>query len=398
MGLNKPEAALRDLTEANRFSQDGLCVDSIQEPLVKRGDLYFWLGDYQRASADYSTVLKHRHMSSKELPIMLFLANRHLGQTDTDTLKASLSKLVSDERVASFVGWSTFDDTLQSTLLGNDNREALLAAARSSDTETNAAQLSEAYFILGELEALRGDLATARADFQQSEQFDRKGLGMFAKAQASRLPAASILRESFHGGVVSRPISPAGHYYALVIGISSYPGTLRLDTPRADATAIGDILQRMYGFQVKALLDGQATRSGILRAVKEYRNQLRPEDSLLIYYAGHGQSDKQADKAYWLPIDADSADSPNAIIADELTASVRTQAANHVLVIADSCFSGDLTRDPNFPVPALVTAAYLEQMQARKSRTLMASGGDEPVSDGGGNGHFYIRGSAAQGA
>ena len=54
---------------------------------------------------------------------------------------------------------------------------------------------------------------------------------------------------------------------------------------------------------------------------------LNENDSLLIYYAGHGYSDHAADKAYWLPVDADSIYSSNRIIADELTTDVRVQNA-----------------------------------------------------------------------
>lgn len=39
---------------------------------------------------------------------------------------------------------------------------------------------------------------------------------------------------------------------------------------------------------------------------------------ILIYYAGHGEFDKTASKAYWLPVDARSGDDTNWIIVTSI--------------------------------------------------------------------------------
>jgi hypothetical protein len=179
-----------------------------------------------------------------------------------------------------------------------------------------------------------------------------------------------------------------GNYYALVIGIDDYPPPLpRLQTAVADVRAVSSVLNERYGFQVQLLLDREATRAHILDAITRYRNTLSANDSLLIYYAGHGYSDHEADKAYWLPADADSSFSANRIIADDLTTGVRVLPARHVLVISDSCYSGGLTRDADAPVRSGGQEAFINRMLRSRSRTLMASGGDEPVSDAGTDGH-----------
>jgi TPR repeat protein len=179
-----------------------------------------------------------------------------------------------------------------------------------------------------------------------------------------------------------------GSYYALVIGIDNYrPPLPALKTAVDDARAMGATLHSRYGFQVTYLLDQNATRFNILDALARYRNTLGPNDNLLIYYAGHGFSDREAQKAYWLPVDADSVNSPNRIIADDLTTGVRVLPSRHVLIVSDSCYSGALSRDVDAPVPSDGQAAFLNRMLRSRSRTLMASGGDEPVADGGGNGH-----------
>ena len=179
-----------------------------------------------------------------------------------------------------------------------------------------------------------------------------------------------------------------GKYYAIVIGVDNYPSPLpTLLTAVKDAKAIGALLTQSYGFQVTLLIDKDATRANILNAISRFRDTLNENDSLLIYYAGHGYSDRPADKAYWLPVDADSIYSPNRIIADDLTTDVKVQNARHVLVISDSCYAGDLTRDAYYPTQSGEGTVFLNRMLAGRSRTLMASGGDEPVSDSGTDGH-----------
>lgn len=180
-----------------------------------------------------------------------------------------------------------------------------------------------------------------------------------------------------------------GSYYALVIGIDDYPAPMRrLKTAVNDARAVGQMLHDRYGFQVQLFVDADATRSNILNVLNaRYRNSLAPSDNLLIYYAGHGYYDRDADKAYWLPVDAESSLSANRISADDLTTAIRALPARHVLVVSDSCYSGGLSRDADEPSRAGGNPALVNRELRYRSRTLMASGGNEPVSDSGDSGH-----------
>lgn len=132
----------------------------------------------------------------------------------------------------------------------------------------------------------------------------------------------------------------------------------------------------------------EATRENILNGLNEMREKLKPGDSLLVYYAGHGEYKKEADKAYWLPVDAHQDKTTNWIIADDITSNLKYMNSKHILIVSDSCYSGTLTRTA---ATELKTAndrdAFMKKMQERPSRTLMASGGNEPVADGGGGGH-----------
>ena len=176
----------------------------------------------------------------------------------------------------------------------------------------------------------------------------------------------------------------SGGYFALVIGNDNYSNLPKLKTASADANAIAQLLHERYGFTTNVLLNG--TRTRILTALNEYRRTLPGDSNLLIYYAGHGHHDPDTDKAYWLPVDAQSDNNDNWISADDITSDVKAIPSQHVLIISDSCYSGVLTRSIEIIQPH-ERNTFLTKMARSKSRNLMSSGGDEPVLDGGGGGH-----------
>jgi len=186
-----------------------------------------------------------------------------------------------------------------------------------------------------------------------------------------------------------QPPAAIGDFYALVIGIDSYKPPLNpLKTAVHDAQSVGKLLSESYGFKVQYLLDKDATRFNILDALSKYETALKPADSLLVYYAGHGYLDPGTRRAYWMPVDANSKFSPNRIISDDLMNEVSDVPARHVLVVSDSCYSGDLASTRSIGDEAAAGhAATIARMIGRRSRNLMASGGDEAVSDAGGNDH-----------
>jgi hypothetical protein len=184
-------------------------------------------------------------------------------------------------------------------------------------------------------------------------------------------------------------LTPSGSYYALIIGNDNYQFLPHLQTAANDAKAMARVLHEEYGFSTSVLIN--ATRADIFDALITYRRKLPPESNLVIYYAGHGTNDAEARVAYWLPVDAQRQNNANWISADDITAELRVIKSHHVLVIADSCYSGALMRggtdlDIN-RVKLEERDYYLTKLLQLKSRNVMASGGNEPVSDGGADGH-----------
>ncbi|MGJ0517184.1 MAG: caspase family protein [Methylomicrobium sp.] len=180
-----------------------------------------------------------------------------------------------------------------------------------------------------------------------------------------------------------------GNYYALIIGNNRYEKLPQLDTPANDAQEVEKILRDKYGFNTKLLID--ANRYQILSAMNELRGKLTEKDNLLIYYAGHGELDKVNMRGHWLPVDAEADNNANWISTVSITDILNTMSSQHILVIADSCYSGAMTRAALARLDAGMSpekkSEWLKAMLKAKSRTVLTSGGLKPVMDGGGGDH-----------
>ena len=191
-----------------------------------------------------------------------------------------------------------------------------------------------------------------------------------------------------------------GNKYALIIGNQNYIDNhfKDLKTPHRDAEDIAALLRDLYGFKTAIplrtgskldliLLD--AAERQIQSTLRQLRNRLTENDTLIIYYAGHGVYQKDIDRAYWLPVDAEPDADYTWIKATDLTDTLKQFTARNILVVADSCYSGAMAKRD---VPELKTLdedrrKALLKAATRKSRILISSGGTEPVLDSGGGNH-----------
>ena len=185
----------------------------------------------------------------------------------------------------------------------------------------------------------------------------------------------------------AQPEHRSGTYHALVIGIDHYEHEPELMTPVNDATEVAELLKNRYGFQTQTLLDTDASRDHVIKALEQYASpssSLTENDSLLIYFAGHGQRVVQTKQAYWAPVDAGNDSYSHWISATEIADEVKAIPARHVLIVSDSCYSGLLAieREASVLIPD-EREHLLERLLKRKSRNILSSGADEPVQDGG---------------
>lgn len=172
-----------------------------------------------------------------------------------------------------------------------------------------------------------------------------------------------------------------GNFFALVIGNNNYQYVDKLENAIMDADEVSSILSKNYKFEVTKIING--TRNDILSELDIMRNRLTIEDNLLIFFAGHGLYDQESDRGYWLPIDAQPYTRANWISNADITDAIKAMKAKHVIVIADSCYAGSLTRSIEMTHP-LLNINVVERINGLRSRTVLASGGIEPVIDGGG--------------
>jgi len=175
-----------------------------------------------------------------------------------------------------------------------------------------------------------------------------------------------------------------GAYYALVIGNDAYGSFPALKTASADADAVADQLQKRFGFKVSKLTN--VGREAIIAKLAELTMGMKKNDNLLIYYAGHGQVDAQG-KGYWIPVDGRTDDPASWIGNDQINDYIGASAAKHVLVVADSCYSGTMSGNAIRPIPLDAKEEDLLFISRVKARTVITSGGLQPVLDDGGSGH-----------
>ena len=197
------------------------------------------------------------------------------------------------------------------------------------------------------------------------------------KARQAREAEAENSDEGFEG-------IQFGNYHALVIGINDYQYLPKLTTAVNDAKAVAKLLQDEYGFKVTTLIN--ADHGDIIDALDEYVETLGPDDNLLIYYAGHGWLNEELDRGYWLPANAKPKRRSRWVSNATLTDTLKGLAAKHVMVVADSCYSGTLVRSADVGQRNR-TGDYWKRMAAKWARVAITSGGLEPVADKGGGGH-----------
>jgi ankyrin repeat protein len=178
-----------------------------------------------------------------------------------------------------------------------------------------------------------------------------------------------------------------GRYEALVIGVNNYTNLRPLQTAVNDAIAVAQLLGNMYGFTVTLLTN--ATRAEIISALDNLRRRLDERDNLLIYYAGHGVLDTGEGRGYWLPVNARQDSRVHWLSNTTITDALKAMPARHVLVVADSCYAGTLMRGIEVVEQQRHSdrEAYVVRLMEKRSRTVLTSGGLEPVLDSGGGQH-----------
>jgi hypothetical protein len=145
-------------------------------------------------------------------------------------------------------------------------------------------------------------------------------------------------------GILGADLPAGSGKYAIIVGISDYPGTdSDLNYADDDAVDVGNALQTAYGFtDIVTLTDGDATRANILAAIAGVPSDA---DELVFFFSGHGMSGRAKDG------DAEKVD--EAIVAHdgeklvpiwdgELEGAFADCPATRIVFIFDICLAGGM--------------------------------------------------------
>ena len=182
--------------------------------------------------------------------------------------------------------------------------------------------------------------------------------------------------------LVNRPIRADSH--AVIIGIETYRDHLpNADFASHDARVVSQYLTHALGYleeNVVTLLDDKATRADFHKYLEGWlSNRVEENDSVFIYYSGHGAPNIKTGEAYLVPYDGDPLYiDKTGYSLQSLYDHLNTLPAKEVVVVLDSCFSGaggrSVIAKGMRPLMLSVENPILSQ---GKTFVLGASGGDQ---------------------
>lgn len=183
--------------------------------------------------------------------------------------------------------------------------------------------------------------------------------------------------------ITAGDISTARRRLAVLVGNNGYVSPIpSLNTPAADVEKIAEVLRRQFGYETRVLHD--AGKAEIIQAFNRVADEAKPDDSVLLFYAGHGYLMEDTKMGFWIPVDGSTKTAANWISNSDISKLLHSISARQLILVSDSCFSGSLTREQK-----LSSTFSTKSTDSLRHRTVLAfsSGDEEPVSDDGKDGH-----------
>lgn len=180
-------------------------------------------------------------------------------------------------------------------------------------------------------------------------------------------------------------------HFALIIGINEYKNLNNLEYAVNDAKAMYNILKDKFGYKkenMKLILDKNANKENIMNAYYEMAKNTCNDDTLIVFYAGHGSTYQAGlnDKGYLIPYDGTEQNLNTLISWNSLTTDSDLFRAKHIFYIMDACYSG-LALQRN----TVGSKRFLKDMLRRYSRQVLTAGkADQTVKDSGGKNNNSI--------
>jgi uncharacterized caspase-like protein len=189
-------------------------------------------------------------------------------------------------------------------------------------------------------------------------------------------------------------VSERGKFWAVVVGISRYKTVRSLQFGDKDALAIYDYLLKQVGIpkeNIMLLTNEQATLVNIRRTLgTELRRKAGQKDTVIIYFAGHGAPEIDATspdddglEKYLVLHDSDAEDLyTTGLPMREVEVIFQRLAAERVIFIADTCFSGATIGRTFATVSrrAVVSEAFLARVAKGRGRVVLTASKANQVS------------------
>lgn len=196
-------------------------------------------------------------------------------------------------------------------------------------------------------------------------------------------PAVSTPQPAAQAPVVPVAEAPVRRRFAILVGNNAYAAPIPpLETPIADVSKIADVLRARFGFETRIVPD--AGKAKIIEALNDMALEAKPDDSVLLFYAGHGYLMEDIKMGYWIPVDASVKTAQGWISNSDISKLLAAIRARQLILISDSCYSGSLTKEQKVTQGRELKA---EEVLKQRSVLVFSSGADEPVSDEGKEGH-----------
>ncbi len=167
-------------------------------------------------------------------------------------------------------------------------------------------------------------------------------------------------------------VNKESKYYGFIIGVNNYedPTILPLDNAISDAEKLYEILTSEYVFEkenVKFIKN--ANRRDIINSLDKFAEIVTPKDNILIFYAGHGWWDEDANIGYWLPSDARQNSKADWFRNSTLVDYLKAIQSKHTLLITDACFGGSIFKSRKAFPEAEKAIQKLYELPSRKAMT-----------------------------
>ncbi len=169
--------------------------------------------------------------------------------------------------------------------------------------------------------------------------------------------------------------------FVLAVGISAYEKEdLRKDVyyAAADARKFADTVERSSKLlyrevTVVRLIDQDASKRNILRALSRLKAESTQRDAVMIYFAGHGKRDDQ-NNFYFLPVDTDLGELPFTGLSEGEFKPLVKAITGRVILLLDACHSGSLIENPGRGAPeGLTDRLYLDLTSNEYGLVMMCS-------------------------